>query len=108
MSLFSQNSPQADSEPVFQSPWEARAFAIVNQLAMGHEYSWAEWTEQFSEEIAAAEVEATDTSSYYERWVRACEKLLTAKGILDPLMIDRRIQEILAERESTSEHEHPN
>lgn len=103
------NSPRSTSapnehEPVFQEPWEARAFAMVNQLATAQEYSWSEWTEQFAEEISAAEHEPTDTSSYYERWVRTCEKLLIAKGILDPLAIDQRIEELLMERETAVDH----
>lgn len=93
-------------EPVFQAPWEARAFAIVNQLANDQEYSWSEWTEQFAQEISVAEHDPTDTSSYYERWVRTCEKLLITKGILNPLMIEQRIEELLIERESASDHKH--
>ncbi|MEM7794154.1 MAG: nitrile hydratase accessory protein [Cyanobacteria bacterium P01_C01_bin.118] len=97
---------QTDNEPVFQAPWEARAFAMVNQLANTHRYSWSEWTDQFSQEITTAEHESTDTSSYYERWVRACEKLLVTKGILEPLAVDQRIEELLSERETTIEHRH--
>lgn len=109
--LQDSNSPladpsQKDGEPVFQAPWEARAFAIVNQLAQAQEYSWSEWTEHFAREISAAEHEPTDTSSYYERWVRACEKVLIAKGILNPLAIEQRIKEFLIEREATIDHEH--
>ncbi len=99
-------SAQKDNEPVFQAPWEARAFAIVNQLANALEYSWSEWTDQFVEEISVAENDPTDTSSYYERWVRTCEKLLIAKGILNPLAIDQRIKELRVERETNVEHEH--
>ena len=95
-----------DSEPIFQAPWEARAFAIVNQLANAQEYSWSEWTEQFAEEISAAEHEPTDTSSYYERWVRTCEKLLITKGILNPLAIEQRIKDFLIEHETTIDHKH--
>ncbi len=97
---------QTDSEPVFQAPWEARAFAMVNQLANAQEYSWSEWTEQFATEISIAENEPTDTSSYYERWVRACEKLLIAKGILEPLAVEQRMERILSEREAAVEHSH--
>ena len=97
---------QTDNEPVFQAPWEARAFAMVNQLANTQRYSWSEWTDQFSQEISVAENEPTDTSSYYERWVRACEKLLVTKGILEPLAVDQRIEELLIEREAAVGHEH--
>ncbi|MDJ0707294.1 MAG: nitrile hydratase accessory protein [Leptolyngbyaceae cyanobacterium MO_188.B28] len=98
--------PRKDNKSVFQAPWEARAFAIVNQLANAQEYSWSEWTEQFADEISAAEQEPTDTSSYYERWVRACEKLLIAKGILDPRAVDQRIEELLIEQRTAVGHEH--
>ncbi|MEO0432195.1 MAG: nitrile hydratase accessory protein [Cyanobacteria bacterium J06656_5] len=100
------DSLQTDNELVFQAPWEARAFAIVNQLANAQEYSWSEWTEQFAEEISTAEHEPTDKSSYYERWVRTCEKLLITKGILNPVAIEQRIKELLIERESTIAHTH--
>ncbi len=99
-------SKAKDNETVFQAPWEARAFAMVNQLANAQEYSWSEWTEQFAQEISTAENEPTDTSLYYERWVRACEKLLITKGILEPLAVEQRIEELLVEREATVEHEY--
>lgn len=53
-----------------------------------------------------AEDDPTDTSSYYERWVRTCEKLLVTKGILNPQVIDQRIEELLIERETDVDHEH--
>lgn len=102
--LFAEELTEA--EPVFQAPWEARAFAIVNQLANAQRYSWSEWTEQFVQEIAVAENKFKDTSSYYERWVRACEQLLVTKGILEPLAIEQRIEQILVERSNTEEHDH--
>ena len=70
---------------------------MVNQLANAQEYSWSEWTEQFAQVISTAENEPTDTSSYYERWVRACEQLLITKGILEPLAVEQRIEELLVE-----------
>lgn len=98
--------PQTDHDPAFQAPWEAKAFAIVNQLAKAQRYSWSEWTDQFAQEISAAESEPTDTSSYYERWVRTCEKLLVTKGILEPLAVEQRIEELQAERETAMDHGH--
>ncbi|MEA5464683.1 nitrile hydratase accessory protein [Leptothoe sp. PORK10 BA2] len=105
------NSPLSDlaqnnSEPVFQAPWEARVFAMVHQLANAQKYSWSEWTEHFAEEISLAEQASTDMSSYYERWVRTCEKLLITKGILHPLAIDQRMEELLREHETAGTHGH--
>jgi len=75
--------PSDDSSgPVFRAPWEAKAFAIVNQLASStHQYSWPEWTAQLAEEISAAELDSTDSRPDYERWVSACEKLLIATKV---------------------------
>lgn len=96
--------PTEADEPVFQAPWQAHAFAIVNQLAAAEHYSWAEWTDFLANEVSAAEQTSPASKSYYEQWVRACEKLLTAKGLLDPASIDQKMAELLAEHEG--EHRH--
>lgn len=101
------NHPEGDNEPVFQAPWEAKAFALVNQLASAEHWSWPEWTDAFAQEISAAESDATDTSLYYERWVKVCETLLIEKGILDADAVDRRIEALLSERETEHAHEYP-
>ncbi len=92
------------SEPAFQAPWEARAFALVNQLTAEQVYTRSEWTDQFVEEISAAEAEPGNTSSYYERWVQACEKLLLSKGILSVQSIEQRINDLLIEQENKHGH----
>ncbi|MDX2212400.1 MAG: nitrile hydratase accessory protein [Oculatellaceae cyanobacterium bins.114] len=96
--------PTDQDELVFQAPWEARAFAIVNQLVASEHYSWSEWTDYLVSEIAATEKESPGTKTYYEQWVSACEKLLTAKGLLEPELIRYKIAELLAERESDHKH----
>ena len=102
-STLSEHSDE-DSEPVFQAPWEARAFALVNQLTTEQVYSWSEWTDRFVEEISAAEAESSSNSSYYERWVQACEELLLSKGILDIDSIEQRIKDLLIEQENKHDH----
>jgi nitrile hydratase accessory protein len=97
-------SPVEVNEPVFQAPWEARAFAIVNQLATAKHYSWAEWTDYLVNEISATEQAAPSSKTYYEQWVMACEKLLTAKGLLDSESIDQKMADLWTEREA--EHKH--
>ncbi len=93
-----------DQDPGFNAPWEARAFAIVNQLASFEHCTWPEWTQYLSSEIAATEKEAPGSMPYYEQWVIACEKLLADKGLLDAQAIDKRIDELVAEQEA--EHHH--
>jgi nitrile hydratase accessory protein len=91
-------------EPVFKAPWEARAFALVNQLAAAEHYSWAEWTEHLAHEIAATEPTDSQAKTYYEQWVGACETLLVAKGLLEPEAISCKMAELLAHH--AVEHQH--
>ncbi|MDA0266511.1 MAG: nitrile hydratase accessory protein [Cyanobacteria bacterium] len=86
------------NEPTFQSPWEAKAFAMVNQLTASEHWSGSEWTDAFAQEIAAAESDPTETSTYYERWVRVCEQLLVAKGIIESGAIEQRMEALLVEQ----------
>ena len=97
--------PSTEGEPVFQTPWEARAFALVNQLATEQVYSWSEWTDRFAKEIAAAEAEAGSHRSYYECWLQTCEQLLLAKGILDVDSIEQRIKDLLISQEDKHDHQ---
>ncbi len=69
---------------MFAEPWEATAFALVVNLAQAGHYSWQEWVEYFSREIASAkeeELAGRPTPSYYEHWLAAAEKLMVAKGL---------------------------
>jgi len=93
-----------DQNPVFNAPWEAKAFAIVNYLATLEHCTWPEWTQYLSSEIAATEKVALDSVTYYEQWVMACEKLLADKGLVEAQAIEQKIHELLAEQEA--EHRH--
>jgi nitrile hydratase accessory protein len=68
----------------FAEPWEAKAFAIIVKLTQAGHFSWPEWVEHFSREVAAATaVEAAGGSppTYYEQWLNAAETLLVDKRI---------------------------
>jgi len=74
----------AGEPPTFETPWEARAFAMVVQLSEAGHFTWPEWVSFLSKSIAdAALVEAADgrPRSYAEQWIAAAEALLIAKGI---------------------------
>jgi len=96
--------PTPDDRPVFQAPWEARAFALVNQLATDDRYSWTEWTDYLVHEISTTEKASPGVKSYYEQWLDAYEKLLVAKGLLTSTEIQAKISELVSEREA--EHQH--
>ena len=83
----------ADPDRYFSAPWEARAFAIVVELAQAEQFTWAEWVECFSKEVAAASaVEASGgrAPSYYEQWLNAAETMLVGKGLTSQAQLKAR------------------
>lgn len=75
---------EVDGDRLFAEPWEAKAFAMVVTLAQAGHFSWAEWVECFSKEVAAAaavEAAGGTPKSYYAQWLDAAEKLLVGKGM---------------------------
>ncbi len=77
----------------FFEPWQAKAFAIIVTLARSGHFSWAEWVDCFSKEVAAATaVEAAGGSpkTYYEQWLTAAEALLINKGVTSRAQLQAR------------------
>ncbi len=78
--------PRDEGGPLFAEPWQAQAFALaVNLSEQGH-YTWKEWAAALADELQAADRrgEPDDGSRYYEHWLAALERLVTAKGLTDP------------------------
>jgi nitrile hydratase accessory protein len=74
----------ANDDVKFNEPWEARAFAIVVRLTNAGHFTWAEWVECFSKEVAAATAVESDggiPKTYYQQWLTAAEKMMVAKGV---------------------------
>jgi nitrile hydratase accessory protein len=67
----------ADS-PVFNEPWEARAFAMVLALHERGLFTWQQWAAALSRQIsqahAAGDADLGDT--YYQHWLLALESLV--------------------------------
>jgi nitrile hydratase accessory protein len=74
-------------DPVFAEPWQAEAFAIVVALNERGLFSWSEWADALSAEVKRPDA-AQDGSDYYDRWLRALEKLLAAKGVAGGAEVD--------------------
>jgi nitrile hydratase accessory protein len=73
-----------DADFKFAEPWEAKIFAIIVGLSKDGHFSWADWVECFSKEVAAAtavEAAGGDELPYYVQWLNAAEKLLISKGV---------------------------
>ena len=76
-------------EPVFDEPWQAQAFAMTVSLHEKSVFTWSEWAEAFSAELASADNDA----GYYNCWLAALEKLLSTKGMTSPDAIAQREQQ---------------
>jgi nitrile hydratase accessory protein len=82
--------PVDDEGPVFRAPWEAQAFGMTLALFERGLFTWKEWAERLSAEIAAAR-DQDDGSRYYELWLTALEKLVAERKIvLDDELARRR------------------
>ena len=84
--------PREKDGPVFAEPWEAQAFALAVKLSEQGHFTWKEWTETLGEELQSASNrgEPDDGSHYYEHWLAALERLLTAKGLIDGAALELR------------------
>jgi nitrile hydratase accessory protein len=72
-------------EPVFAEPWQAQAFALAVKLSEQGHFTWKEWAAALAAELkdTADRGEPDDGSRYYDHWLAALEKLVTAKRLLD-------------------------
>ena len=105
--------PSDQQGPVFTTPWEASAFAIVVKLFEAGHFTWPEWVECLSKEIAKAEAEhlpgdhdhdAPDAGSeYYHHWFAALERMIVEKNIMVKAVIDERHQYL---RDNPVPHDH--
>jgi nitrile hydratase accessory protein len=80
--------PRRNGEPVFNEPWESRAFGIAVALCESGVYSWDEFRDRLIAEITAADARG-DHTSYYERFLTAIADMLAAKGVCTRDEIER-------------------
>jgi nitrile hydratase accessory protein len=70
--------PLEAESPVFNEPWEARAFAMTLALHERGVFTWPQWAQALSRQItqarAAGDKDLGDT--YYQHWLRALESLV--------------------------------
>ena len=68
--------------PMFEEPWEAKAFAIAVALHERGLYTWPEWSEMLGARIATAQAPGDrHASGYYGNWLDALEDMLAEKGV---------------------------
>ena len=90
--------PRDEEGPVFAEPWQAQAFAMAVRLCEQGHFTWKEWAAALAAELKAAEDrgEPDDGTHYYEHWLAALERLVTAKSLSNP-------NEMLARKEAWAE-----
>ena len=79
--------PRRNGEPVFEAPWESRAFGMAVALNERGAYPWDEFRQRLVERIASGEL------PYYESWLEAFESLVLARGLLTPEELEARARE---------------
>jgi nitrile hydratase accessory protein len=77
--------PRDAGGPVFAEPWQAQAFAMAVRLSEQGHFTWKEWAATLANELKSASDrgEPDDGSHYYEHWLAALERLVSAKGLCD-------------------------
>lgn len=87
--------PRKNGEPVFDAPWQSRAFGMVVGLHKAGLYPWDEFKRLLIEEIASGQCQAAPAGSpeYYYHWMEAFSRLLVTKGIVTRDEMDCRITE---------------
>jgi nitrile hydratase accessory protein len=100
--------PRDEDGPVFAEPWQAQAFALAVKLSEQGHFTWKEWAAGLAEELQSAALrgEPDDGSRYYEHWLAALERLVTAKGLTDPTALIAR-REAWAEAYRATPHGTP-
>jgi nitrile hydratase accessory protein len=80
--------PRDAEGPVFAEPWQAQAFAMTLKLHEGGAFTWSEWAEALSVELARDPTD--DGSRYYEHWVAALEGLVNSRNLTAPAELAAR------------------
>jgi nitrile hydratase accessory protein len=75
--------PRDDDGPVFREPWQAQAFAMAISLHERGLFTWSEWAQALSQQIALAQTQgdADLGDTYYQHWLAALESLVTTKQV---------------------------
>jgi len=88
--------PRLGEEPVFEAPWEGRAFALVMSLHEQGVFTWEAFQSHLVNAIRDWERDPPpgEAYSYYRQWYRALETLLEGRALCDPADLDARVAEL--------------
>jgi nitrile hydratase accessory protein len=97
--------PRKNGELVFETPWEARAFGLAVALHEKGAFEWKLFSQTLAEEITAAE-STGESSTYYERWLKALNRVTTGQDLLAAEEIADRSERVRLEDDYEHHHEH--
>lgn len=81
---FGPIEPEDDEQLPFHEAWEARIFGLVRSLRQNGVCTADEWRHAVERLPPATYL----SSSYYERWILAAERIAIEKGVLQPGQVD--------------------
>ncbi len=81
--------PRRNGELVFDAPWEGRAFGLAVAMNESGVYDWDHFRDVLVAEATAAERHG-EPPGYYERWLRALERLVLDRGLVTAAELDAR------------------
>lgn len=90
--------PRDNGELVFAAPWESRAFGLALALNDVGCIGWEDFRQSLIREIGDWEAAhpSREGWSYYECWLRALERLLTARGLVSAGEVRARLDDLAA------------
>jgi nitrile hydratase accessory protein len=84
--------PRRNGEPVFDAPWQSRAFGMVVSMHQAGVFPWSEFKTRLIEEVGHADGSG---AGYYDHWVAAFERLVADLGLFTHEQMDGRAGEFL-------------
>ncbi|MEM7194421.1 MAG: nitrile hydratase accessory protein [Pseudomonadota bacterium] len=74
--------PLEEDEPVFDAPWQAKAFAMCVTLHEQGLFTWPEWAERLGQNIRKYEIKRNIEGSddYYSIWQTTLEQLVDERA----------------------------
>ena len=93
--------PRDNGELTFAAPWESQAFGLAMALREAGRIGWEDFRRLLIAEIGDWEATHQDGAawSYYECWLRALERLVSGRGLVDSGDLRARVS-LLAARPS--------
>ena len=95
--------PRRNGELVFAEPWEGRAFGLAVALNETGAYDWSAFSDRLIEETTDDEQQGIHVN-YYQRWLRALERLALDHNLLTPAELEARTHTLAAEDSGASHH----